>query len=164
MRRRIFTRSGMKYGALAGFVCAELFIIGLAAVNSLGGVAYGILTLVMGQVIGALPAALLGALLGGCGGLLFASFPTMRGSGVLWGVLYSFTMYLLLAGLLRLFLGRYFTQDYEFFFFIFDYITSSSRPVPEHSLSYVGVFILYLCAGAWGWSKLEKLAQEQGQE
>jgi hypothetical protein len=38
MSRRILIRSGMKYGALAGFVCAELFIIGLAAVYSLGGV------------------------------------------------------------------------------------------------------------------------------
>jgi hypothetical protein len=165
MRRRNFTRSGMKYGALAGFVCAELFIICLAAVYSLMfGPATGITTFLFGQVIGALPATLLGAVLGGCGGLLFAAFPTMRARGLLWGVLCALGMYLLLAGLLRLFWGRYLTQDYEFFFFLFDYITSPSRPAPEHLFSYVSVFVLYLCAGAWVGSKLEKLAQEQGQE
>jgi hypothetical protein len=124
----------------------------------------GVITFLLGQVIGALPGTLLGAVLGGCGGLLFASFPIMRARGVLWGVLCTLTMYLLLAGLLRLFWGRAFTLDYEFFFFIFDYVTSSSRPDPEHLLSYLGVFILYLCAGAWVGSQLEKLAQEQRQE
>jgi hypothetical protein len=163
----------MKLGVRAGFVCAELFIIGLAAVYSLGGVFgygpstpdMGVVIFLIGQVVGALPATILGAVLGGFGGFLFAKFPDTlaKTGGVWWGVLYALSIYLLLAGVLSLFLGRYFTRDYEFFSVLFGYIASPSRPSPEFLLSYLGAWILYLCAGAWVGSKLEKLAQEPGQ-
>ena len=158
----------MKYGALAGFVCAELYIGGLAAVYSLGGVLgygpstpeMGVAIFLLGQVIGALPATLLGAMFGGFGGFLFAQFPNMlaKGGGVLWGILYALSMYLLLA----LFLGRYFA-DYELFSVLFDYLNAPTRTDPEFLLSYLGVFMLYLGAGAWVGSKLDKLAQVDSQ-
>lgn len=83
MFKRNLTSRGAKYGALAAFVCAELFMVGIAAVYSLGSVFgygpstpdMGIPIFLLGQVIGALPATILGTVLGGFGGFLLAKFP-----------------------------------------------------------------------------------------
>jgi len=159
MTGRNFKNNGMKYGALAGFVGSELYIVGLAAFWRYSTPDVWV-TILLGQVIGALPAVILGAVLGRFGGFLFAKFPDTfaKGGGVLGGVFYAFSMYLLLAGLLTLFGGR----DFELFSVLFNYIKSPS-PTPldaDFLLSYLGVFMLYLCAGAWGGSKLDKLTQD----
>lgn len=168
MVSRNLTNSGVKYGALAGFVGAELGIVGMAAVYSLGGVfGYGPSTpgmaipiFLIGQVLGALPATLLGGVLGGVGGLLFAHWPdtVAKGGGMLWGVLYALSVYLLLVLCVHLGVGRTFVE-YEVFALLFDYLTSPTTPDPEFLLLSLAVFILYLGAGAWGGAKLAKRVQ-----
>lgn len=167
---RDFTHSGMKYGALAGFVSAELEIGRMAAFYALGGVLgygpatpdMGIALFLSGQLIGALPATILGALLGGWGGFLFGQFPALsdKGRGILWGILYALSVYLLPAGL-GLLVGNQTFADYELLTVFYGYIKTPHHVDRDFLLSLLGGFILYLGAGAWGGSKLAKLARAQ---
>lgn len=162
-------RSGVKYGALAGFICAEVGLGGMAAVYGLGGVfgygppipEMGIAIFLLGQLMGALPATIVGVFLGGVGGLLFSQFPLLltKGRGLMMGLLYALGMYLLLDSLFLLFGGRA-VAGYELFSLLFAYAAAPSRTTPDDFLlSYLAVFILYLCAGAWVGFKMAKIVQ-----
>ena len=64
---------GLRYGALAGLVAAEIYIVGLTLV-ALGATANpeSLYVLVMGQMAGAVPAVIVGSISGALIGLVFA--------------------------------------------------------------------------------------------
>jgi hypothetical protein len=142
-------------------------ISGMAAFYSLAGVfgygpsslSMGIPIFLLGQLLGALPATILGAVLGGWGGFLFEQLPILptKGGGACWGLLYALSMYLLLAGLGRL-LGGHAFADYEVLTTFYRYLTGSHNVNQDFFLSSLGVFLLYLGAGTWGGAKLAKVA------
>lgn len=165
MSKRKMISAGIKYGALAGFVCAELFLVGFATIYALGGVFgygpatpnLGVTLFLFGQAIGVLPATLLGALVGGVVGLLFAQFPTLVARhGAWWGVLCAFGLYWLLSELLAVVFPAYFV-DYEFFTLIAAIGATPRLWDDEFLLSALIIFLFYLGAGAWAGSKLGKL-------
>lgn len=172
--QRVLTITGLKYGAIAGLAAAQIYILGYAAVFYLGfGYGYGLSALfqiagpilVIGQVVGALPATVLGSLLGGLAGFLYTRFPAgPRKIGALWGAVYALGLYLLLAGGRRLIFGSY-LSGIDLFHLIPQYLETTDsfdrRLQQEFLLQYLPVFILYLIASTWAGAKFHRLAQER---
>lgn len=161
---RGFALSGSKYGALAGFTCAELFIIGPVGFALLGQV-FGrdaplmpdlaVALFLIGQFIGVLPATILGALLGLLGGLLFRRYSaTINRGAAIWGALYALGMYLLITGIPWLLFGI----RLDLFSLVWDSMNRQAITDDEFLHSYAIVFLLYLCAGAWGGVRMNRLA------
>jgi len=161
-----FIKHGWRYGALVGFVGAELFIIGLALFyvffsRSMSGADSDFQSeLVMGlqmvgaivlsgQIIGALPAILIGALLSICASLIAIKFPNtlMWIGGASWGFVYALAMLIIFLMCLWLISGEYKSGFDIGALFEADFI-----PIWT-------VVILYLCSGAWAGSKLEGLTR-----
>lgn len=161
MRRRDrpfpFISSGIRYGLLAALAAAELyvamFVILLLLLLLLQG-SFSLLPLLIffwGQWFGVLPALLIGALTGAIIGAIFASLPyeLTVGQGAILGILTAGALgILLISGLL------------------WQHALPNILNPARHDRTFLLVFdapivLLYLCAGAWGGSKLANARLEQ---
>jgi hypothetical protein len=124
---------GLAYGALAGVVSAEIYIVGLTAVDFIFGDPWALVGILLGQIFGVLPAAIVGAVSGAVIGTVFFCLgdrlsPQTGGS---WG--------LLIAGLMAL---------------PFVLLILTSPDMAPALMIGMPIVVLYLPAGAWGGNKL----------
>src|SRR5260221_224588 len=124
---------GVAFGALAGIVAAEIYIVGLTAIDFIFGDPWALVGILLGQFYGVLPAAVVGAVSGAVIGTIFFCLrdrlsPQTGGS---WG--------LLIAGLMAI----------PFVLLLF--------AIPDVAPALVigmPIVVLYLAAGAWGGNRL----------
>ncbi len=125
---------GLAYGAIAGIVAAEVYVVGITAVTFIGsGDSSALLALFLGQIYGVLPAAIVGTVSGAVIGVIFYSLDDRLSAqtGWLWG--------LLAAGLLSI----------PFLIFL--------TSIPDTASTLIigaPIVVLYLASGAWGGNKL----------
>lgn len=155
--RRDFVRYSWAYGTWVGFVCAELYIIGLALysfffVHPL----WGFVALLYGQLIGALPAIFIGTICCICASILAYTFPhtIIRVGGALWGFAFSIVVLIIASGPLVWLLE----MDIADVRSILDF-RASYKSDPEYFIAFWTVIALYLCSGVWAGLKLEKLTR-----
>ena len=130
-----FVGHGLVYGALAGIVSAEIYVVGLTVIAFIGGDPGALVGLFLGQIYGAVPAAIVGAVSGLVIGIAFFFLRNYLSAetGYLWGLFFA----LLLVGPVVLILA----------------IPANPDPVPALAFG-MPIIVLYLFSGAWGGHKL----------